>query len=242
MKTRSHNPLATAIGCWLPALGYQPPATSQRPSFTYFSFFFLMGSSSVVFIYLLSCIKEVNTLGGSFSACELGTKVPTSRVLKQSSYIIISNNSTQWNFVRVRAGVYDNTSPVSCHPFYRVYHWSSATGHPPCSFSIPLFIFAFVPSSICDLQMISQPVGSFRHTFHHIFSTATFRDLQGFRIQRNPFVIFTFYLSDLFVIKTLKIRSRSSPSPGQLLSELLPGLSEAGIRTPMSSTVYLKQL
>ncbi len=33
----------------------------------------------------------------------------------------------------------------------------------------------------------------------------------------------------------------SSSPPGQLLSELLPGLSEAGLRTPMSSTVYLKQ-
>jgi len=54
--------------------GY-PAITVQQPSFTYFfSFFFLLGFSSVIFIYLL---------GGSFSACELGIKVPTPRVLKQ---------------------------------------------------------------------------------------------------------------------------------------------------------------
>jgi len=59
-------------------------ATGQRPLFIYsFSFFFLMGFSSAVFVRLLSSIKEVDTLSGSFSACELGIKVPTPRVLKQ---------------------------------------------------------------------------------------------------------------------------------------------------------------
>jgi hypothetical protein len=76
--------LATAIGYWLPAFDYRPTAAGQQSSFIYsFSVFFLMGSSSTVFIFLLSYIKESNTLGGSFSACELGIKVPTPRVLKQ---------------------------------------------------------------------------------------------------------------------------------------------------------------
>jgi hypothetical protein len=79
VKTRSHNPLAWPLG-----IGYWPTAAGQQPSFIYFfSVFFLMGFSSIVFIYLLSCIKEVNTQGGSFSACELGTKVPSPLVLKQ---------------------------------------------------------------------------------------------------------------------------------------------------------------
>jgi hypothetical protein len=43
-----------------------------------------MGFSSVVFIYLLfRTQEEVNSLVESFSACELGIKVPTPRVLKQ---------------------------------------------------------------------------------------------------------------------------------------------------------------
>jgi hypothetical protein len=149
VKTRSHNPLATAIGYWLPALGYRPPATGHRPTatgqrppanghrptatgqrptanghrptatglrpsanghrplFIYsFSCFFLMGFSSVIFIYLLSCIKEVNTLGRSFSARELGTKVPTPRVLKQPlnhRYIVSSNNSSHSRILFVSA-------------------------------------------------------------------------------------------------------------------------------------------
>jgi hypothetical protein len=150
--------------------------------------------------------------------------------------VCISDRSSWWDHqVDPSCQLPSHRPPaINCQP--------SATGHLPRSFSIPLFIFAFVPSSICDLQMISQPVGSFCHTFRHIFSTATFRDLQGFRIQQNPFVIFTLLLVRLFVIKNLENRSCSSSSSGQLLSELHPGLSEAGIRTPMSSTVYLKLL
>jgi hypothetical protein len=65
--------------------GHWVLATGQQPSFIYsLSCFFLMGFSSVIFICLPSCIKEeVNSLGGRFSARELGTKVPMPRVLKQ---------------------------------------------------------------------------------------------------------------------------------------------------------------
>ncbi len=79
-----HQPQANGTGHRPPMVSHRPRATGQRPLFIY-SFFclFLMGFSSVVFIYLLFRTKEVDTLGGSFSACELGTKVPTPRVLKQ---------------------------------------------------------------------------------------------------------------------------------------------------------------
>jgi hypothetical protein len=91
----------TANGQRPPANGHRPTATGQRPLFIYFfSFFFLMGFSSAVFVRLLSSIKEVDTLGGSFSACELGIKVPTPRVLKQ---LLNRRNLQQFHIVEFRS-------------------------------------------------------------------------------------------------------------------------------------------
>ncbi len=219
--------LPLAVRQWPPANGQttngqQPPATAILHLLFFFFCFFPMGISSVFVLIALHRIlqqfraREAECLSVKFSTRELGTY--SSHTTGAEASILHSP------FVLLHPPV------VLRHPPFR----SSS------SCSVLLSSSASVVFSTPDLQMISQPVGSRSSYLPLFFSTVTIVISSTFAPNESSVVIPHLLLVRPFVINPENSFRSSLPS-GQLLCELLPGLSEAGLRTPMPSTVYLKQ-